>query len=402
MPKRNIWLVFYALVSAGGIYIALIIASTWQSLQERTDNELSTVNRIFASSLNSSFDQQEIMLDLLGKELLRRDLYLDRERATALLDSLLVRNKALVGFGLADPDGKLIASSSSIDLDRMPNLKNHVNSRETFIRALERHDMVMGDTYYLPVVESWVIPFRKSIRDPDDQVIGVMTTGIKPDSLIPRLHSQSGNLLPGHIPLMLIHDESFRYAYVSAVRDNDMMRELVNQPVPREVLESHRQALEQRTGLQMNDLREGLQSAEYEASSQDGNRYSYSLLYIPKYRLWSIAFLPQQQLIGQLVRYSIYYLAGFIIAVIVLFLLVRHIHRFEQRRHRQLLDLANHDFLTGLNNRLYLQAAEQEWINETPGVSASFSSTWIISRTSTTAMVIRSATRSSNRSQTAC
>ncbi len=365
--KRNIWLVFYTLVVVGVLYLAFTITSAWWGIQDRTRGELATVNRIYSASVQTSFDQLEIMLDLLGNDLLNDKLYEDSERATALLDTLMARNKALVGFGLSDLDGNLIAASSSIDLERMPNLKTHVDSRETFARALQRHDMVIGDTYYLAAIDNWVIPFRKSIRDHNNKLIGVMTTGIKPGSLVPQLAQQFSANLPGHIPLMLIHDGSFRYAYISVFDDSNMLQGIINEPIPQEILEGHRVALEAATGLAMQDMRDTLNSAEYTATSQRGGVHSYSLLYIPKYRLWSIAFLPQNVLLDQLLSQSVHYVLSFMGGLLVLFLLVRHIHQFEQRRHQQLLDLANHDFLTGLNNRLYLQSAEQNWIHETSG-----------------------------------
>ena len=55
--------------------------------------ELAYLNRILSSSLTLNFDQQEVMLDLLGRQLLADDSTEDIDQTHQLLDDICVRIK---------------------------------------------------------------------------------------------------------------------------------------------------------------------------------------------------------------------------------------------------------------------------------------------------------------------
>ena len=65
--KKNIWLIYYVFLGLGLIYLVASAYTRWEEIQHDSAIELSYLNRIFASSVTSNFDQQEIMLDLLAR-----------------------------------------------------------------------------------------------------------------------------------------------------------------------------------------------------------------------------------------------------------------------------------------------------------------------------------------------
>jgi hypothetical protein len=189
--KKNIWLIYNVFLVLGLVYLVATAYSRWEEIKSDSAIELAYLNRIFASSITSNFNQQEIMLDLLGRQIIADKSAGSTARTRRLLDNILQQNKSLLGFGLANLEGKITVGSSNLDLSKMPNLKQQESSRESFTRAIQLERMVLGRTYFLPALGDLVIPIRKGIRDADGQLVGVMTAGIKPRELMPRLDLMS-------------------------------------------------------------------------------------------------------------------------------------------------------------------------------------------------------------------
>jgi diguanylate cyclase (GGDEF)-like protein len=209
-----------------------------------------------------------------------------------------------------------------------------------------------------------VIPIRKSIRDSNNQVIGVMTAGIKPENLLPRLNQLQGDNDDNHYQAMLLHGEGFDTVYVSGIADADIVESTLNNPVRADMMLDHSDTLQAQMGKSLENLKTGLHSVEYFAPGDDGEMGLFSNLYIPKYKLWSLVYLPRSKLIGQLVMPVSKYVIAFFFAYTVIFFLFRYIFNVEQNRRQVLMEQADHDYLTGLNNRYSLKRREQEWIND--------------------------------------
>ena len=361
--KKNIWLIFHTLLLVGTIYLVLSTYLIWQNIQSKSASELSYINKVFSSSVTSTFDQQEIMLDLLGQQLLRYGEYSNRAESSRILDGLLEQNQSLVGFGLASEDGDLIASSSNIDLSKMPNLKQNENSRETFLKAIESTQMVLGKTYFLEALDNWVIPIRKSIRDSNNRLSGVMTAGIKPEGLLPRLNQIQIDDNNNQYQAMLLHDARFDYVYVSGIADADIVKTVLNNAVSADTMVTHVDSMQAQLGMSMDDLKSSLHSAEYFAPGKNGEMRFYSSLYIPKYKIWSLVYIPRVHLSQQLIDQSGEYILAYVIVFTIFFFLFRYIYNVEQNRRQLLIEQANQDYLTGLDNRYSLERSEQKWIN---------------------------------------
>lgn len=362
--KKNIWFIFNVLLLIGLIYLAMATYSTWLSIQHKTAEDLLYLNKIFSSSVTSTFDQKEIMLELLGQQLVDKKQYLYREDSTYILDKLLQQNTSLIGLALSDLNGNLIASSSNIDLDKMPNLKQSDNSQETFIRVLNSNQLVLGKTYFLEALNSWVIPLRKSIRNKENQLTGVMIAGIQPKYLLPRLNDMRIQNSVNKFQAMIIHDLSFNYAYISGIDNAENIKNILSNPVSKQLIEKHSQAIQQQLGLTLAQIKKQQQSVQYFAPGLNGEIKLYSITYLPAYQLWSITFIPESYLIDLLTESALKYIMTFIFVFSVIFFLFRFIHRFQQTNRKQILDQANHDFLTGLSNRLYLKYTEPKWIHK--------------------------------------
>ncbi len=359
--KKNIWLIFYALLLLGIIYMLITTDSVWRNIQHNNSSDLAYLNRIFSSSVSSSFDQQEIMLELLGQGLVSEFDNLDIARKTRQLDDIMQRNKAFVGFGFASIEGDILVATSNLNQSKMPNLKQSENSRESFLAALKSKHMVLGRTYYLDALGSWVIPLRKAIRDRDGTVRAVMIAGIDPARLLPNLSELSPQDTP--FTAQLFSDDNFLRLYISASDSDAQATQLLGKPVEENTISQHQKDMAAQTGLTLQQVRQQNKSVEYISIGVDGSQISTSLFYIPKYRIWSVLFIPKSLMIDEMINALAPSFIAFIIVFIIIFFLFRYIDESDKKSRQQLINQANKDFLTGLNNRMYLNEQEPQWVN---------------------------------------
>ena len=112
-----------------------------------------------------------------GRELLDGGEPLEERRKSPLLDNILSVNPALMGFGLARPDGTLVRIGTNMDTSRLPNLLGDYSTAEGFEQALESDVMVVGRTYYMDALGAWLIPIRKALRADDGSVVADKQAG---------------------------------------------------------------------------------------------------------------------------------------------------------------------------------------------------------------------------------
>jgi len=363
--KKNIWLIYYAFLAMGLVYLVVASYSKWQTLKTDAMVELDYLNRILSSSLTLNFDQQEIMLELLGQQFLAEDSSVDINDTRRLLDKILLQNTTLLALGLANLDGDIKVGSSNLNLDKMPNLKRLENSRNSFLKAMDVDRMVLGRTYFLPALDDVVIPIRKGIRDRENRLIGMMTAGIKPRELLPRLDTVN-RLQPQAMPyrLQIFHDHDHYYAFVSGITDNEQLSKVIDTPIADEDIRILDQAAREQLGFGLQGLKERTVPEVFFATDSNGVTRLHSLIYLPKYEIWSSSTLPLSALLSQLAQAISFYLATFLVVFGLAYYMFCQISRVEQKNHDELLRQASQDFLTGLKNRQYLRLAEPHWVGK--------------------------------------
>ena len=363
--KKNIWLIYYAFLVLGLVYLIATAYSRWEALKIDAVVELAYLNRILSSSLILNFDQQEIMLDLLGRQMLADGASSRKAESQKTLDRILRQNQSLLAFGLANLDGDIIFGSSNLDLSKMPNLKKFEKSRKSFLKAMESEHMVLGRTHFLPALNDLVIPIRMGIRDSDNRLIGLMTAGIKPRELLPQLNTTFQERTDAmHYRMQLVHDDDFYYAYVSGVNDNERLRQIIDTPVSMQEITMLRASLREQLKLDLDDLRKYSVPVVFMAPDSNGDTRLRSMVYLPKYRIWASSSLPLSSLLAQFLESIIFILVTFLLVFLLAYYMFRQISIVEQQNHDELLRQASQDFLTGLKNRQFLRLAEPHWVGK--------------------------------------
>ncbi|WP_240616524.1 hypothetical protein [Marinobacter fuscus] len=101
--KRNIWALYLLIVLLGAAILTAVLYQRWHSIV--SDEAMYQVSRakLVHQSVNSFLHTQELVLDVIGRELLDSPGILEGQRAIPLLDSILSVNPTLVGSALPMP-----------------------------------------------------------------------------------------------------------------------------------------------------------------------------------------------------------------------------------------------------------------------------------------------------------
>ena len=344
--KRNLWTLFALILLGGVLLLSAVLFFRWQGLI--SDEKLYQTARVelVAQSVDSILRTQELVLDVIGRELLNQDNLLSGSRQIPLLDSILAANPMLVGFGLARPDGTLVRVSTNLDLSTLPNLRTDPETRDSFLGALSSDAMVVGRTYFVDALGAWVIPIRKAIRSPSGEVVAVMTAGMRLDGS----GSVFGKTLhDGDSDTVMLFRETDGYVqFMSA--DGIGPQQYSQIRVPMDQREINRAAFEKELGKSVEEVMQGSDSVVIRTRRQ-GEDYLTAAVFNARYQLWSISETRFAPLYREFLQSLLQYLLTFLVFGIVFYKGFRIIDNAEKKRRLELSYLSRHDDLTGLLNR---------------------------------------------------
>ncbi|WP_229815779.1 putative bifunctional diguanylate cyclase/phosphodiesterase [Bacterioplanes sanyensis] len=361
--RRNIWSLFVFIVLGGLVLLAAIVGYGWHAQLDENLRTYSNRAELMGETVRSVLAAEEMLLDILGDELLDAPDALQGSRPVPLLDRLLEVNPVLVGFGLASPDGEFLQASSNALGSNQPNLLQHPDTRDSFLRALHSRHMVLGRTYLMPSLQRWIIPLRKALRDDRGNVVAVMTSGIDlstaSDLFQQRLSDQDRTWI------LRTHDNYLQFT-TSAGGSNNYA-----QPLETAVVRAIERALQQDNGVDLATVRMGKGAWGYRLH-RDGEPVLGAAMFLPIYDLWVFTETPEQPLRTVFLGRVAIYAALYGVVVLVLFALFRAIARAEDLQRQQLFFTANHDGLTNLPNRNYLLEHVHGWMDEDRGFFVMF------------------------------
>lgn len=163
--KSNTWKIFYLIFVGALILLITLLYISYTDISKRYSSQLEHYTQIIAKTVSSNFLQKDMILNLVGKQLLKDDNYKNTKKSKLILDDLLAQNSYIVGFGLLDIDGNFLVTSSNIKNTKKINLLENEVSKYDFQKALDSKEMVVGRTVFFKPLNEWVIPIRKAIRD---------------------------------------------------------------------------------------------------------------------------------------------------------------------------------------------------------------------------------------------
>ncbi|MDO8827016.1 EAL domain-containing protein, partial [Methylophaga sp.] len=355
--KKNLWSIFYFLTLLFILYFVFIAYAQWQRIFTNAKNSQENTLRLIANSTQALYQTNEIMLDILGQRFLEDTSYQNNENAMAMLNAALEKSPAIIAIALVDPQGNMLFATNNLDVSNYPNLLEKPETRASFLEVMASDRMIFGRTYFFEPLQDWIVPIRKTIRNPDGSVYRVITAAL-------RLEDSFGHLVKSI-------DQRNRYT-TSIVRDDMYAQYSVNDvwcsyPVYLETLPDCQQdmiesAIKKIHDDSLDDFWHSNQPISLVHSTEDGSNLA-SLQYNQNYKLWFILMTRMDVLWKDFSKSLAAYFLVLLSVEGVVYFLFRIIAAAERRRNADLVHQATHDQLTGLLNRNYLQNQLQQWIH---------------------------------------
>jgi len=330
LPSKKPHLGRFYLVTSGILLVGFIIYAvhTWLEVTRQTEKELNYVDGLFRNAIESTFQHHESVLKILGQRLLEVDTRKDPQRGLALVDELMEVNPAMAGFGLAEPNGQLLLVSGIEPGKPLPNLLSQSESTATFLQVFDTDELVVGWTYYMPLLKKWLIPIRIAVQNDQGFVKLVSTAGLDIDSDKAMWNAID---LPDDVQVTLLRSDGF--VLLSLPTPVAERQSRYYDPAPDEYFTDDYQPLEQDPFFP--------ESAA--VSSYLMGKTMKAFVSYPKSRLWN-------EFGSRLIMPVLLFAAAFLLT----WVLYRSVLRNQRAYETQLLHQAHHDTLTKLPNRLLI------------------------------------------------
>lgn len=351
--NKNIWTVYYLILIISAISLIGVSYAKYSGIHKYFYAENEASLKLLTKSIESSLTENELILDILGSRLLENNLYQDTKKTHRLLKQTLATKPSLAGFGLIDAHGKFISVSDNINASLLPNLLNSEAHREDFQETLNSHNMIIGRSYFLAALNDWVVPLRKALRDSNGKVVAVMSTGVKLKDI-----SRFTGFTKTETKILTVINSNNYYRVFSSDLEPSQYQEAYSQPIPKNILKSLNTLVIKKYKTTLKDVQTIMPDRPLNGESHDsftGNQVIGSLLYNSKYNLWIALKEPSSQIRNQLIEAVLLYFFIFFIIHLTLLWLVKRIHRNESQALEALEFQAEHDSLTSLHNRNYLE-----------------------------------------------
>lgn len=111
--KKNVWSLFYLVFCLSLLTLSTIIYSIYKGIHEEYQLEQENIVQMTANSTTSILLQYEMMLNILGKQLIKDENYKSIDRSRVLLDELIYMNPSILGLSLVKPNGQEYITSSN-------------------------------------------------------------------------------------------------------------------------------------------------------------------------------------------------------------------------------------------------------------------------------------------------
>lgn len=343
--RQNLKWLFLLIALIGAGLLAFGLWSQWQAISERHEIRQRSQVATLASATRTMMASQEMVLDLLGRQLLVEGLVTDRQAATALLDHMLDLNASVAGYALADQAGNILVRDSRSNTTQAPD--HDVILPETF----ESEHMRLGRPYFMEGLGEWVVPVCTAIRDAGGRVLGVMAASLRLQGPRPFFEEQS--FLGERNTVQIVRERDLFPLHWAAVMDPP--EGYYTRAIPREYYVNAIASAERRSGSSIDEIMSSRRPVGYRVDNALGPHLGMAE-FDPTYDYWVLTQTHRNQLLAEFARVGALYTSVFFFLLLAIFVVLRTISRVEHQRQRQLVHQANHDVLTGLSNRQRMTA----------------------------------------------
>ncbi|RUM49177.1 MAG: bifunctional diguanylate cyclase/phosphodiesterase [Marinomonas sp.] len=347
--KKNIWAVFYLTATIWLVFFGISASVTYQNINNGYTAEQKKLMSLTANSIQSTLHQYEVLLDLVAKEVIAYGELGDKSTIQKVMDSVVEVDDSMLGVGLFLPHGDVYVASSGVTLPKNFNLLSQPENRDSFQQTLESNKMVMGRTYRSEVLDSIAFPLRKSVIDLDGNVLFVLSTVVDISKGFKFFFEGESNQNNSNLYLYRGKDN-----YFQIVLSHDQLDpEIYNYQIPQARLDQAFRSLEQKKGLTIEEIKAN-ELEVITSSVQPGPSSKAISRYLSEYDLWAEVKFDDNHVMSLFLKELQVLIGVYGSSLLLIYLLFRNVANNEKRIKQALEHQANHDYITALHNRFYL------------------------------------------------
>lgn len=183
---RNIFVLVYIITTIAGIAMGYFI---FKDVKHDLYKDISHTSTVIRSYYELSFKQWELSLFSVGRRISEINGDNQKQERLNYANTALEGYDHLLAFGYADTTGQVLVFTGLSVNDSLPHLMNSENSRRSFLHSKKSKGLTIGEVYFFPLVNDWILPIRVPIRNDKGQLIAVNTSAINYKALINELSS---------------------------------------------------------------------------------------------------------------------------------------------------------------------------------------------------------------------
>lgn len=347
---KNIWLAFYFTAIFWTLFLGGASYVTYQTVYQEFVHDQKSLTLIKSTSLNSSFNQYETILKIVAEDLLRNDTYNNDQAATEVLTSAVDLDPSIVALVTYNAMGERMSSAPYFSTPKGFSLLKLKESQTTFQKALNSNNVILGRTYFSNLVNTIILPFRKSVRDENGNVLFVLALSINMEQGFDYFLNDYKEDKYRDIYLFRESDHYFQLAPINKVRDKEAYLELpseefVHQAISRSI---------ENTGVSYDDIK---QSGEVFVNAIEHRNYKSltAFIFLDEYKLWLVSEINIRVIYDNFWKKFSLFIIAYFFSLMIMFVLFRKIAKNQNKEKDALFYQVNRDFLTNLYNRYYLE-----------------------------------------------
>lgn len=349
--RRNIWLAFYLFSAAWLLFFSYTIYDTYKSNYKEFAVEQRSVTTQAAQSYTALLRQYEVILNILANELFEANQLPDRSTAKSVLKNVADVDESIIGFAVFTPNGLIHTASNATLLPKSYNLLTIDNAKQGFLDALASEKVVFGQTYYSSAMRSVIMPAYFTIRDRYNDPVIVVNAAIDIEQAFHFFSQSSSGGTPIDSYLFRAQDRRFQYATFEG-QDNISIYDTA---IPEKVYTTALQAMRQQNRASIDNIMTSGKVYIHELHTPRTDALSASI-YLNRYNLWLTSEVKLKHVQSVFTQRITPIVLTFIFSFVMIFWLFRGIARSELNKQKALTYQANHDYLTRLHNRYYLDS----------------------------------------------
>ncbi|MEF1288741.1 putative bifunctional diguanylate cyclase/phosphodiesterase [Vibrio sp. M260118] len=349
--KRNIWLAFHLFTVT---WLALFIYTTYDTYRANHNDfatRQSSITTNVALSYSALLKQYEVVLNILSNEIFQDGEVPERRKVKNILKNVADVDDSMVGFAVLEPNGSLYTASNATLLPKQYNLLEIEETKKSFEQALKVDHAVFGRTYYSTAMRKLIMPAYLTVRDRYNQPVLVISASILIDKAFKFVEQDENEGTQISSYIFRDSDRYFQFAPIELRDEPEIYKSQLDQQAMQETVSS----MESELALPINEIKASGKTFVHEKMLPKRQALTASI-YIKRYAFWVSSEVKVKDIRAIFFQKMTQIIIVFVVSLLVIYALFRSIARNELNKQQALSYQANHDYLTRLNNRYFLDS----------------------------------------------